>query len=138
MGQSDIGVMLYGRMTKEEKFTKVVAIKDVPESGSDPEQIDVTTLESPINQYVEGRQDAPTQNFTFNYTKENYFTRVKPYCDGEVHEFLVIYADKTGTRIEGSATQRKSSLSTNSAIDAILSITPQAIEDIEDVTTLIA
>ena len=130
--------MLYGKKKGSEKFTKLVAIKDVPESGADPEQIDVTTLESKIKQYVAGRQDSSLQSFTYNYTKDNYFIKVMPYCDGEVHEFLVVFPDDRGTKLTGSARTRKNAVSANSAIDAVLAITPMNIEDIEDTTALIA
>lgn len=121
--------MLYGKKKGATAFSKLVSIKDVPESGSDPEQIEVTTLESKIKQYVAGRQDSPSQAFTYNYTEENYFTKVKPFCNGEVHEFLVAYPDGTGTLITGSAQTKKNSVSLNSALEATLTITPMDIVD---------
>lgn len=121
--------MLYGKKKGATAFSKLVSIKDVPESGSDPEQIEVTTLESKIKQYVAGRQDSPSQAFTYNYTEDNYFTKVKPFCDGNVHEFLVVFPDGTGTYIKGSADTRKNAVSLNSALEATLTITPMDIED---------
>ena len=121
--------MLYGKKKGAEAFEELVEIKDVPESGSDPEQIEVTTLKSEIKQYVAGRQDSTLQNFLYNYTEKNYFTKVKPYCDGNIHEFLIVFQDNTGTLIEGSASTRKNAVSQNSAVEATLSITPQNIVD---------
>lgn len=121
--------MLYGKKKDATAFEELVEIKDVPESGSDPEQIEVTTLKSKIKQYVAGRKDSSLQNFTYNYTEENYFTKVMPYCKGEIHEFLIAFPDGTGTLIEGSAETRKNAVSLNSALEATLSITPQNIED---------
>lgn len=121
--------MLYGKKKGATAFEELVEIKDVPESGSDPEQIEVTTLKSKIKQYVAGRQDSTLQNFLYNYTEKNYFTKVKPYCDGNIHEFLIVFQDNTGTLIEGSASTRKNAVSQNSAVEATLSITPQNIED---------
>lgn len=121
--------MLYGKKKGATAFTKLVSIKDVPESGADPEQIEVTTLESKIKQYVAGRQDSPSQAFTYNYTEENYFTKVLPYCNGEIHEFLVAYPDGTGTLITGSAQTKKNAVSLNSALEATLTITPMDIVD---------
>ncbi len=121
--------MLYGKKKGAEAFSQLVKIKDVPESGSDPEQIEVTTLDSKIKQYVAGRQDSPSQAFTYNYTEENYFTKVLPYCNGEVHEFLVAYPDGTGTLITGSAQTKKNAVSLNSALEATLTITPMDIVD---------
>lgn len=80
--------MLYGKKKGATTFSQLVKIKDVPESGSDPEQIEVTTLDSKIKQYVAGRQDSTLQNFLYNYTEKNYFERVMPYCNGEIHESI--------------------------------------------------
>lgn len=120
---------LLARKNGEKDFKEVVEVKDAPESGSDPEQIEVTTLKRKRKSYVEGREDSSIQNFTFNYTEENYFERVLPYCDGKIHEFMLVYQDKTSTIIEGSARTHKSSVALNSAVEAILSITPQDIHD---------
>ena len=122
------------------KFEELVEIKDTPDTGSDPEQIEVTTLKRKKKAYVAGREDSPSQSFTYNYTEENYFTNVKIYCDGEIHDFLVVYPDGTGTLITGSATTRKNAISLNSAIEATLVITPQDILDktSTEVTALLA
>lgn len=121
--------MLYGKKKGATAFTELVEIKDTPDSGSDPEQIEVTTLKRKRKAYVAGREDSPSQSFIYNYTEENYFTKVKPFCDGNVHEFLIIYPDETGTYIKGSANTRKNAISLNSAIEATLVITPEDIVD---------
>ena len=121
--------MLYGKKNGTNAFAELVEIKDTPDTGSDPEQIEVTTLKRRRKIYVEGREDSPSQAFLYNYTEDNYFTKVKPYCNGEIHDFLVVYPDGTGTLIKGSARTRKNSISLNSAIEATLVITPTEIED---------
>lgn len=122
------------------KFEELVEIKDTPDTGSDPEQIEVTTLKRKRKVYVAGREDTPTQSFTYNYTEDNYYTKVKTYCDGDVHDFLVVYPDGTGTLITGSATTRKNAISLNSGIEATLVITPTDIVDktSTEVTALLA
>lgn len=120
--------MLYVK-NEQSKFEELVEIKDAPDTGSDPEQIEVTTLKRKRKAYVAGRQDSPTQSFLYNYTEENYFEKVMPYCDGKIHDFLVAYPDGTGTLIPGSATTRKNAISLNSAIEATLVITPIDIQD---------
>ncbi len=122
------------------RFEELVEIKDTPDSGSDPEQIEVTTLKRKKKVYVAGREDSTSQAFTYNYTEENYYTKVKPYCDGAIHDFLVVYPDGTGTLITGSATTRKNGITLNSAIEATLVITPTDIVDktSEEVTALLA
>lgn len=130
VGQSDIGIMLYGKANGANAWSELVEIKDVPESGADPEQIEVTTLKRARRAYVAGRQDSPAQSFTFNYTEANYFTKLKPLADGTtIHEFLVKFQDGTGTYIKGSCVIRKNAVSLDSAVEATLVITPEDIED---------
>ena len=121
--------MLWGKKKSSDAYAELVEIKDVPESGAEPETIDVTTLKRPRNVYIEGRTDSPTQTFTYNYTENNYFTKVKPYCDGNAHEFLIVFPDRTSTYIKGTAVTYKNSVSVNSAIEASLVITPEEVSD---------
>lgn len=131
--------MLYVKGAND-KYAELVEIKNVPESGSDPNTIDVTTLKDPVMSYINGRQDTSTQSFTYNYTEHNYFDLVKPICDREPKEFLVVFPDGTGTYIKGVADTRKSELSVNSAIEATLTITVETIADktSAEVTALLA
>lgn len=121
--------MLWGKKKNADAYTELVEIKDVPESGGEPETIDVTTLKNVKKKYIPGRQDNPAQTFTYNYTELNYFTKVKPYCDGNVHEFLVVFPDGTSTYIKGKATTYKNAVSLTSAIEATLTITAEEIDD---------
>ena len=130
VGQSDIGIMLYAKANGANSYSELIEIKDVPESGADPEQIEVTTLKRSKRAYVAGRQDSPTQSFTFNYTETNYFTKLTPLADGTtIHEFLVRFQDGTGTYIKGSCVIRKNAVSLDSAVEGTLVITPEEILD---------
>lgn len=130
VGQSDIGIMLFGKANGASSYTELIEIKDVPESGADPEQIEVTTLKRSKRAYVAGRQDSPAQSFTFNYTETNYFTKLVPLADGTtIHEFVVRFQDGTGTYIKGSCVIRKNAVSLDSAVEGTLVITPEEILD---------
>ena len=121
--------MLWGKKKGVNAYSELVEIKDAPESGSEPETIEVTTLKNNKKKYIPGRQDNPAQTFTYNYTETNYFTKVRPYCDGNVHEFLVVFPDGTSTYIKGKATTYKNAVSRDSAIEATLTITAEDIDD---------
>lgn len=121
--------MLWAKKHGANAYAELVEIKDVPESGGEPETIEVTTLKNKRKKYIPGREDSPTQSFTYNYTETNYHTKVKPYCDGNVHEFLVVFPDGTSTYIKGKATTYKNAVSLNSAVEATLVITTEEIED---------
>lgn len=53
-------------------FALLVDIKDYPDSGSEPEQIQTTDLSQLVNHtYIRGLQDLGSLPFTVNYTQEN-------------------------------------------------------------------
>lgn len=58
--------------TSPTALTKLLDIKDYPDSGSEPEQIEVTDLSDLVNRrYINGLQDPGTLQFTANYTPTN-------------------------------------------------------------------
>lgn len=107
---------------------ELVEIKDTPDTGSDPEQIEVTTLKDKKKSYIGGREDNSVQNFLYNYTEENFHNKVMPYCDGDTHDFLVKFNDGTGYSIRGNANTRINAIAQNSPVEATLSITPESID----------
>lgn len=125
---SDVGTMLYVKGGTPAQYTELVGIKSVPASGGEPATIDVTELKSDRNQYIADRTDSPNQTFTYNRTESKY-DAVKTICDGEEHEFLIVFQDGAGTYIKGTAVTYKNEVSKGSALEATLVITPVAIED---------
>lgn len=118
--------MLYVKGTTT--YEELIEIKNVPASGSEPENIESTTLKDARKTYVPGRQDSPTQAFTFNRTAANY-EKAKAICDGTEKEFLVVFSDGTGTYIKGAANVYKNEVTLNSIQEATLSITAVDIQD---------
>lgn len=106
----------------------LVPIKDVPDSGAEGGTIEVTELDSAVKQYIEDRQDTPAQDFTYNRTASKY-EAVKNICDGNEHEFLVVFSDGTGTYIKGTAQTWKKGFSAGNAQEATLHIVATNIED---------
>lgn len=133
---SDIGTKLY--VKNADTYEKLVGIKSVPASGGEPSTLDATELESERNQYIPDRTDSPNQTFTYNRTEEKY-EAVKAVCDGEEHEFLVVFKDGAGTYIRGTAVTYKNEVSKGSVLEATLVITPTDIQDkkISEVSALI-
>lgn len=123
---SDIGTKLYCKSGNT--YTKLVGIKSVPASGSEPATLDATELESERNQYIPDRTDSPNQTFTYNRTEEKY-SAVSAICDGEEHEFIVVFKDGAGTYIKGTAVTYKNEVSKGSVLEATLVITPTDIQD---------
>lgn len=55
-------------------WAKLVDIKDYPDLGGDPEQVEITTLSDPMRRYLAGIQDVDSLEFTANYTATDYAT----------------------------------------------------------------
>ena len=125
-------------MKGAEKYDVLVPIKSVPASGSEPETIEVTSMSDARKVYIMGRQDSPSQSFTFNRTAANY-EAVKAICDGTEKEFMVVFSDGTGTYIKGQASVFKNELGVNGVQEATLTVTAIDIQDktASEVTTLI-
>jgi len=110
------------------KYEKLVSIKSVPASGAEGGTIEVTELDSPVKQYIDDRIDTPSQDYTYNRTADKY-EKVKGICDGQVHEFLTVFSDGTGTYCKGTAQTWKNEFSAGSAQEATLHIVATSIED---------
>lgn len=120
------------------KYEWLIPIKSVPASGAAGGTIEVTELDSEIKQYIDDRKDTPEQDFTYNRTAEKY-EEVQKVCDGNVHEFLIVFSDGTGTYIKGTAQTWKNEFSAGSAQEATLHIVATDIQDktAAEVTTLL-
>lgn len=132
--------MLYGKKKGATTFTQVVKIKGTPATGEAGEKIDVTAMDDERTVNIKGRKGTADMSFTYNYTEENYFTKVMPYCNDEIHEFLIKYQDGTGVYIQASAETYINEGSLNSAIEATLNLVPQEVTNktSAEVTTLLA
>ena len=53
-------------------WTKLVDIKDFPDLGQEPENLDKTTLSEKARSYIPGIQDSENKTFTTNYNKTDY------------------------------------------------------------------
>ncbi len=58
----------------EDKTTwkKLFDIKDYPDQGNDPEQLETTTLSDTAHTYIEGLEANESKEFTLNYDLESY------------------------------------------------------------------
>lgn len=62
----------------DDAYTKLCPIKDYPDLGGAPEQVETTTLDNNQSTYVDGVQQLDRLEFTANYIKDDYDT-VKGY-----------------------------------------------------------
>ncbi len=57
-------------------LTKKIDIKDFPDLGGAPEQLETTTLSDPMQMFINGIQTSSAMEFTGNFTKAD-FNKVK-------------------------------------------------------------
>lgn len=134
---SDVGTGLYIKGA-EEKYTKLVAIISAPATGSAPSTIDVTTLESPVKQYISDRPDTPSYEFEANYTKENYESLTTKISLTETKDYLIVYQDNSGEKFSATGAIWKKEVSAGNAVKIGISFAVQTHEHVADTTTLIA
>lgn len=75
MAISSYGVFLMiAKSATPTKFDKLVDIKDFPDIGAAPDNLDTTTLSNKGRTYIPGIEDNGNKEFKCNYTKEDYAT----------------------------------------------------------------
>lgn len=66
--------LMKGTGTGTLTWSPIVPIKDFPDLGAAPEQIEVTTLSDPARAYIEGIENTEQKSFTCNYNATDYAT----------------------------------------------------------------
>lgn len=74
-------------------FARLVNVKDIPDLGGSPEQLETTTLSNSMNTYTPGIQSFDQLTFTANYTSGS-FANVQSVCDNtNTYTFAVFLGD---------------------------------------------
>lgn len=71
-------------------FTKLCSIKDYPDLGGSPDQIDITDLDDDVQKFILGVQSMSALEFTANYDMSTYET-LSGLADGTMYEFCVSF-----------------------------------------------
>lgn len=66
--------LMYKATSGGTTYTKLVDIKDFPDLGGDPNQVETTTLSDTMQTFCEGVQSLSTLKFTANYLKSSMTT----------------------------------------------------------------
>lgn len=114
-------------------FKELEHLMEVPELGGDPEKVEVTTLSSPVKQYIPGIKDLGDLAFKFLYDNEtstsNYRILRGLQEAGEVATFRVEYPDGTGHEFDAYVNVKMDSAAVNAAMTFTASMSLQS--DIE-------
>jgi hypothetical protein len=102
--------LMHGTGTGESiTWSRLVCIAEFPDLGSEPENIDVTTMCDTMRKYIAGVQDTGALNFTAFYTPEAY-TTISALAGQQGEKFAVWFggtgdgADATPTGTNGKFT----------------------------------
>ena len=133
---SDYGTLLCVK-GESNKYSKLVSVTSVPDTGSAPGTIEVTELDSAVKQYISDRPDTPSYEFEANYTKENYATVTAGISLTDEKDYLIVYQDGSGEKFTGTGAAWKKGVTAGNAVKIGLSFAVSAHEHVADTTTLI-
>lgn len=71
-------------------FTKLVSIKDFPDLGGAPDQVEITDLDDDVQKFLLGVQSMSALEFTANYIPNDYDT-LSDMADGTIKKFCVAF-----------------------------------------------
>lgn len=92
MAQSTYNTILKYRESGQEIFQELVAIKDFPDLGGEPELLETTTLKDKAQTYINGIQSMEAMQFTYNYDKTTYKT-IKA-LEGKKLDFQLLFGNE--------------------------------------------
>lgn len=103
-------------------FVEVAGVKGIPQLGSDPERVDVTTLASKKRAYIAGLQDVDNLEFAIVYQTSN-FTKIHALVEKkEQAEFEIAFPDGLKVTFKGEPSFKFSGAEVNGALEFSLVI----------------
>ena len=91
MPSTTIGTYL-GISTDGTTYKKLIPIKDFPDLGGAPDQVEITDLDDDVQKFLLGVQSMSALEFTANYIPANY-DLVSGLSDGTIRKFCISFGD---------------------------------------------
>lgn len=133
----DVGIKLYAKSGTPGTYAPLVSVTAAPAMGATPGRVENTPLDSPVKTYDMDRPDLPQLDFTYNYSKEN-LAAVKAAISATVaHDFLLEYPDHAGVEFTATGSTWQNAASRGNELECTLSFVPSAMDDVDDVSTLL-
>jgi hypothetical protein len=92
MASTTIGTYL-GISTDGTAYNKLIPIKDFPDLGGAPDQVEITDLDDDVQKFLLGVQSMSALEFLANYIPANY-DLVSGLADGTIRKFCVAFGDE--------------------------------------------
>ena len=87
-----------GSISNSTAFTKLVSIKDFPDLGGAPDQVEITDLDDDVQKFLLGVQSMSALKFTANYVPANYDKltgtgtgNTTNHTDGTIRKYCVAF-----------------------------------------------
>lgn len=117
----------YKTSSSTSTYTKIAGLREIPDIGGSPEQIDITTFESTMMEYMNGLKDSGLLEFTFLYDgNDNSTSNFQVLCGLEDNGDSVSWELKlpTGTKFHwnGEVAVTLSGKTYNEALEFVASI----------------
>jgi hypothetical protein len=81
-----------GYATSGTAYTKLVPIKDFPDLGGAPDQVEITDLDDDVQKFLLGVQSMSALEFTANYVPADY-DKLVAMQDGTIRKFCVAFGE---------------------------------------------
>lgn len=89
-----------GSISADTAFTKLVSIKDFPDLGGAPDQVEITDLDDDVQKFLLGVQSMSALEFTANYVPANYDKltgagtgNTTNHTDGTIRKYCVAFGE---------------------------------------------
>lgn len=91
MPSTTIGTYL-GISTDGTAYKKLIPIKDFPDLGGAPDQVEITDLDDDVQKFLLGVQSMSALEFTANYVPAEY-DKLSAMADGTIRKFCVAFGE---------------------------------------------
>ena len=91
MPSTTIGTYL-GISTDGTSYKKLIPIKDFPDLGGAPDQVEITDLDDDVQKFLLGVQSMSALEFTANYVPAEY-DKLSAMADGTIRKFCVAFGE---------------------------------------------
>ncbi len=92
MESTTMNTYLFMEGTTAGTYDKLVSIKDFPDLGGAPDQVEITDLDDASQRFLLGVQSMSNMEFTANYMLDKYKT-IKALCDGTIRNFAIKFGE---------------------------------------------
>lgn len=116
------GTKLAFKSSAEMEFVEVAAVKTIPDIGSDPEKVDVTSLEDGKKKSISGLQDSTNLAFGVVYKGENFYQLLDKQGTDKQYDWKITYPDGLTVTFKGAFSLKLGNAEVNKSMDYTITV----------------